>query len=108
MPRYDFVCPNGHELLDHIKSIHEPHPSCPECGELTDTLWLGLAPGVVGDELPVGTEIRHLSHKPLRFDTKTELKRYCNEHGWVHADETPVPYKVRWSGIRKDKKPDEQ
>ena len=108
MPRYDFVCPNGHELLDHIKSIHEPHPSCPECGESTETLWLGTAPGVSADSFTGGITIRHLSHKPLRFDTKTELKRYCNEPGWVNADEPPKPYRVHWSGIRKDKKLEEQ
>ena len=64
--------------------------------------------GVVGDELPDRTEIRHLSHKPLRFNSKTELKRYCNEHGWVNSGDTPHPYRVKWSGIRKDKKLDEQ
>ena len=64
--------------------------------------------GVVGDELPDRTEFRHLSHKPLRFDTKTELKRYCNEHGWVHSGDSPKPYRVQWSGKRKDLKPDEQ
>ena len=63
--------------------------------------------GVVGDEL-LGTEIRHLSHKPLKFDSKTDLKRYCNEHGWVNSGDTPAPYRVQWSGKRKDLKPDEQ
>lgn len=63
--------------------------------------------GVVGDEL-LGMEIRHLSHKPMKFDSKTDLKRYCNEHGWVNSGDTPAPYRVKWSGKRKDLKPNEQ
>ena len=64
--------------------------------------------GIAGDDLPGGEFIRHLTPKPKKFYSKTEIKRYCNEHGWVFGDDSPKPYRVQWSGKRKDLKPDEQ
>src|SRR3990167_7757364 len=55
------------------------------------------APGIIGDDIPGGVEINHLDPEVRRYYSKTEIKRRCNELGWVHADDTPKPYKVAWS-----------
>ena len=32
MAKYDYKCSDcGHEIIDHIKGMTEPHPPCPEC-----------------------------------------------------------------------------
>lgn len=99
MPRYDFICQNGHELIDFIKSVHDPKPACPECGEPTETLWT-QSQAVIGDDIPGGVVIRHLDPEPRRYYSKTEIRRRANERGWIQDGDTPKPYKVHWSGRR--------
>ena len=108
MPRYDYTCAEGHELLDHVKTLNEPVPACPECGGVMETLWRGVAPGVVGDDIPGGLVVKHLTAQPQKFYSKTEIKRAANELGWVGTEDTPKPYAVKWSGKRKDLKAEEQ
>ena len=94
-----------------------PLVQCDECG---DILEIGAWPfckgkgsharsnwAVIGDECDVW--IRHglcnTDGSPRRFRSKTEIKRAANERGWIHADDTPgKPYRVAWSGRRKDGK----
>lgn len=79
---------------------------CPLCDKPT-ALWSDKwerAPGVVGDDIPGGIEIRHLSPNPEKFYSRTEIKRACNERGWTWNGDTPKPYNVPWSGRRKDAK----
>lgn len=76
--------------------------TCPACHQAVD-LYVperGVAPGIATDDIPGGVEIRHLSRKPERFYSKTDIKRACNERGFTWADDTPKPYRVRWSGKR--------
>lgn len=61
----------------------------------------GKAPGIATDDIPGGIEIRHLSPKPERFYSKTEIKRACNERGFNWAGDTPKKYNVHWSGKTK-------
>ena len=73
---------------------------CPACNEPVD-LYIpnrSRAPGIATDGIPGGVEIRHLGPKPERFYSKTDIKRACNERGFNWADDTPGPYKVKWSG----------
>jgi len=103
MPRYDLVCTNGHEQYDVVHSAKEPHPNCPECGSVTETLWRTFNAGIGGDDIPGGIEIRHgicnPDGSPRRFYSKTEIRRAANEKGLVLSGDTPgKPYKVHWSG----------
>jgi hypothetical protein len=104
MPRYDLVCPNGHEQLDVVHSIKEGHPACPTCNEPTETLWRTYNPMIAKDDIPGGVEIRHgLCHPdgtPKRYYSMTEIRRAANEKGLTMADDTPKPYKIHWSGRR--------
>lgn len=104
MPRYDLICKNSHETIDHIKGMNEPYPLCPKCGEQTERLWSASA-GIIVDDFPGGYVVRHglvnPDGSPRTFYSKTEIKRACNELGWKQADDTPgKPYKVHWSGRR--------
>lgn len=64
--------------------------------------------GIEGDDIPGGVVVRHLTPEPFKAYSKTEIKRVANERGWVIAGDTPKNYSVAWSGVRKDKKPEEQ
>lgn len=72
---------------------------CPSCDQPTELYHEGdRSAAVIGDDIPGGVEIRHLDPTPRRYYSKTEIKRRCNEKGMNWADDTPGPYKVRWSG----------
>lgn len=77
---------------------------CKSCNEPT-YLWNGKldeAPGIIGDDIPGGVVINHLTPTPQRFYSKTEIKRACNELGWTQMGDTPKPYNVAWSGKSKE------
>ena len=66
----------------------------------------GSAPGIIGDSIPGGLEIRHglvdpVPLQPRKFYSKTEIKRAANEAGLSWSGDTPKPYPVQWSGVRK-------
>ena len=69
--------------------LFDPHPP------------FGEAPGVVGDDIPGGVVLDHLTPTPQKFYSKTDIKRACNELGWTQGGDSPIPYKVKWSGKRK-------
>ena len=76
---------------------------CKDCGAEA-LLWsdkLDNAPGIACDSIPGGLEIRHLTETPQKFYSKTDIKRACNEHGWVWSGDTPKAYRVPWSGRKK-------
>ena len=78
--------------------------ACVDCGQPT-YLWtdkFDRAPGLVTDDIPGGELVDHLYPTPKRFYSKTEIKRACNELGFTRKGDTPVPYKVSWSGKRKE------
>ena len=79
---------------------------CPACN-LPVSLYIperGKAPGLITDGIPGGVVINHLSNKPERFYSKTDIKRRANEKGFNFADDTPKPYAVKWSGKTKHAK----
>lgn len=109
MPKYDLICPNEHETIDHVKRMSDPFPACPQCGEQTQILWASsAAAAVVGDDIPGGIEIRHgicnPDGTPKRYYSKSDIKRALNEKGLVIVGDTPGrAYKVNWSGrVRKN------
>ena len=67
-----------------------------------------VAPAVADDDIPGGYLVKHgrglinADGSPKRYYSKTELRRACNEHNWTIGGDTPKPYKVQWSGKRKD------
>ena len=70
-------------------------PPCPACGAAShhDVVLLGIAPGVIGDEIDV--TVRHgLCNEdgtPRRFTSMAELRREASARGLVIYGETPNP-----------------
>lgn len=106
MPRYDFVCPNGHELIDYVKSVNDPKPTC-KCGEPMSTLWRGTSQTVIGDDIPGGIEIRHgicnPDGTPKRYYTKSSIHAAAKAAGLQVSDQhlpkpgtDKDPYHKRW------------
>ena len=54
------------------------------------------------DDIPGGIMVRHgicnPDGSPKRVDSKTDLKRELNRHGWTIEGDTPKPYRIRWEG----------
>lgn len=94
---------------------------CEKCGE-TWTIgqwyqcphdWVNIA--LAGDEIDVlikhGAGLINPDGTPKRYRSRTELQRACNVYGWSQGNDTPKPYRVNWSGIKRDRatgKPVEQ
>ena len=71
MPIYDFHCSTcGKELIDHLKKMDAPSPEC--CNALMEQL-IGMP--LLDNFKPQFFE--HLADKPLFFETKRALRRYC-------------------------------
>ena|SRR3990167_26793 len=66
----------------------------------------GSAPGIGTDDIPGGLVIRHglvgPNGEPRKFYSKTDIKRAANEAGLTQGYDSPRPYKVSWSGRRRD------
>lgn len=101
---YDLYCPAClKEFTDLFWDYEVPH--CPDCKEeacLSNRRkpnHFGTAPGVVGDDIPGGMEIKHGlvndDGSPKRFYSKTDIKREANRKGLKILGDTPgIPYKV--------------
>ena len=91
MPAYDLVCPQGHETLDVVHSVKEPHPPCPVCGESLGTLWRTYGAAHQGDEIDIW--IRHgicnEDGSPRRYRSKEEIRRETAKRGLRIKDDKP-------------------
>lgn len=80
---------------------------CPACGarSCAPEETPREAHGVVPDSIPGGLLIQNglvdAAGRPRRFYSRTDIKRACNEYGLTWMHDTPKPYKVAWSGVRK-------
>ena len=80
---------------------------CPACGSNTDLDYdsPNQTHYITTDDLPGGYLVHHglcnPDGSPKRYYSKTEIKRAANERGYTIAGDSPVPYKVSWSGKQK-------
>jgi hypothetical protein len=62
---------------------------------------------VLSDSIPGGIWIKHGicndDGTPKRYDSLTDIRRAANEKGWTLSGDTPKPYKVKWSGIQRER-----
>lgn len=84
MPKYDYLCVNGHEQID-VMAKYGDRPACPECGGATEILWKTSFPNVIGDECDLTVE--HMSATPERFTSRSEHRRRVKELGLRIRDE---------------------
>lgn len=111
MPMYDLTCPSGHEQLDVFLKIGE-RPSCPTCGQPTETLWRGKSANVVDDSIPGGVEIRHgicnEDGTPRRYYSHSEINAEAKRRGYKNivthvtdprSGSDKSPHTTRWVGV---------
>jgi hypothetical protein len=106
-PFYCMACDEPFKHLAWGNQLGQP-AHCPKCsseGYYNPHLKMGKAPGLITDDIPGGMEIRHglvqEDGSPKKFYSKTDIKRAANEAGLNWADDSPGPYKVNWSGVKK-------
>lgn len=85
MPFYDRKClACDWTAIDVFEAVHEPASACPSCGELTERAWLTTVSTVIGDEID-HTQVNG-TRDPIRFRSRSELRRWRKEHGYVVVD----------------------
>ncbi len=103
MPKYDFLCAQGHEQRDVIVP-YGTRPNCPECGAATEILWSQSFPNIIRDEIPGGMTVHNMTATPETFYSKSEHRRRMKELGLEntvrhvghdHTDKSP--YTTRWT-----------
>lgn len=98
MKKRFYVCSCGADLVE-IRWSNDPLPTCPKdgCGlEMhEDYGQFGLAPGIIGDEIPGGLEIKHglcnPDGSPRKFYSKSDIRKAAWEAGYTISGETPRP-----------------
>lgn len=94
MPLFDLICSNGHEQIDIWANRYDDRPTCPICGQTTDTLWRSPA-AVIGDDIPGGVEIRHglcnEDGSPRKYYSKSEINREAKRRGLRNHVEHVTP-----------------
>lgn len=96
MKRRYYVCSCGADLIE-IRWSYDPLPTCHKCSAemKEDYGQFGLAPAVIGDEIPGGLEVRHgicnPDGTPKRYYSKSEIRRAAAEAGYTISGETPKP-----------------
>ena len=83
MPRYDVICPAGHEA-DIFAQWDEREVPCATCGQLTVRVWKS-SPRVVDDSIPGGFTDHNLGPEPITYYSKSERKRLMRERGLVEV-----------------------
>ena len=81
---------------------------CPDCGVKMDLVDDRPSNTVMieTDNIPGGIEIKHglvnEDSSPMKFYSKTEMKREANRRGLVFYGDTPKAYNVSWDGKKKE------
>lgn len=88
MPLYEWKCSSDscplvgkvvEEYSPRVVPSDDPNrPSCPQCKALMDK----LLPRLHRDSWPEGgLTLEHIAEKPMHFERKKDLQRYCKEKG---------------------------
>jgi hypothetical protein len=78
---------------DNPKSlvIHEKSLWCWPCHNETKGVPFGVAPGVIGDDIPGGLVIRHMASEPIKFYSKSAIRKAAYDRNLTILGETPKP-----------------
>lgn len=104
MPMYDFKCCACEHTFESLRRISDPNPPCRECGGTTEKILL-KAPGVVADSVPGGFVVENIGNRPMKFESKSELKRELDRRGLEQKvrhvgapGSDKSPHTTSWSG----------
>jgi putative FmdB family regulatory protein len=100
---YDYRCACGH-TFESLRRLSEANPLCVKCGAATEK-YLSKAPGVIADHVPGGFVVENIGHRPMKFESKSEMKRELDRRGLEqkvrHVGERgsdKSPHTTSWSG----------
>lgn len=83
MPRYDVICPSGHEA-DVFAKWDERDVPCKTCGLPTERIWKS-APKAVPDTYNQSYWDENLGHEPVYIESRSQRKAIMRERGLVEA-----------------------
>lgn len=78
MPKYDYICADGHEQID-VLAKYGDRPACPTCGGAVEILWRSSFPNIIGDEMDYTDH--NMASEPIRFTSKAERRRVMKSLG---------------------------
>jgi putative FmdB family regulatory protein len=81
LPIYDFICANGHDKRDVLRSMATRNDPCPDCG--APITRMHRACNMIGDEIPGGQWVENLGPTPIKVHSKSELKWEAQKRGLV-------------------------
>ena len=88
MPKYDYICQQGHEQID-VYAKYGDRPPCPTCGGSVEILWKSSFPNIIGDEMHYTDH--NMASQPITFTSKAERRRKMKELG--------IQEKIRHVGV---------
>jgi hypothetical protein len=89
MPLYDFICDNGHDKRDVLRSIAHRNDPC-DCGAGITRMHRGM--NLIGDDIPGGMVVATLGDRPIRVYSKSQLRHEAQMRGLSqHVKHVGVP-----------------
>lgn len=82
MPLYDFICDNGHDKRDVLRSIAHRNDPC-ECGAAITRMHRGA--NMIGDDIPGGMWVENLGPEPVKVYSKSQLRHEAEMRGLVQS-----------------------
>ncbi len=82
MPLYEFECPKCKERTEELLSINARRKAvvCGKCGMKMHQI-ISLSTPLIWKPLT----LEHIADKPMTFNSKNDLRRYCRKHGLASA-----------------------
>jgi hypothetical protein len=83
--------------MDQPANSPQREDLCEKCGEPFEIGDWPFCPhgayrgGVIGDDIPGGVLIHHMEAEPIRFYSKSAIKKAAFERGLTHGYDTPKP-----------------
>ena len=89
MPLYDFICDNGHDRRDVLRTMAQRNDPC-DCGAPITRMHRGA--NMIGDDIPGGMTVHNLGDRPVTVYSKSELKWEAAKRGLTqHVVHRGVP-----------------
>jgi hypothetical protein len=101
MPRYDVICPTGHEA-EIVAKWDERDIACQTCGLPTERIWR-IAPKAIPDEYTTPYWDENLGHEPVLIYSRSQRRQLMKERGLMEAvrhvglqGSDKSPHTTRW------------
>ena len=79
MPLYDFICDNGHDKRDVLRTMADRNNPCPDCGAPITRMHRGT--NIIPDDIPGGMWVENLGPTPVQVFSKSQLRHEAEMRG---------------------------